>query len=483
MNLNPIHRATSRPGRDPHPHVSHPAAQGHGKAELRSPLPALKPLSLNIFYQTQQRRLCMSNCRNIEVAILLPVPLYAPDPPDPGVLCQKSELAGIHAETANGTYVKELEFGGVESTNSEVEEESSKTLEEAKMSLTETSADQEQTRDRDTTTGILSHDNENTMTALPLASEEAELFRFFDLPLELRLKIYSYLLPPRTHTIVTQIPHNGFFYNTSSIPANSATSFYPFGRSPPSPAQLKYTTYKVLTTNFRSNFPVPSIHPGLLLVCKQIHAEAEPVLYGNKDAVWDFGVHIDALLAFWGDRSEIARRCVRNTRIAREVPAAVTSGVVETGQKKGRVLWDPVWEKACDFVATELTGLRSLDLTVWSSSGSATTFPSTNLNAHSLSTHSVEEDTTVMIAKQREQEQKWREWEYTAGLLGMSNLKTAKVTWWGFQSAKPGETGAGGGGFDNWIAGRMVGDRLVRDRMVRDGVVVEGVCVVGGVGA
>lgn len=417
------------------------------------------------------------------MTILLPVSLYTPDSPDLGLLGQKNERQDIYADTADNRYVEELGFGVTECAKSESEESLSETLEETKMFSTETRADQVRTREQDATSGSPSHDSENTMTLLPPASREAAVFRFLDLPLELRLKIYSYLLPARTHTIATQIPHNGFFYNMSSIPANSATSFYPFGRWPPSSAQLKYTTYKVLSTNFRSNFPVPSIHPQLLLVCKQIYAEAEPVLYGSREAAWDFGVHIDALSAFWGDRSEVARRCAKNVRIAREVPAAVSSWGVERDEGRERVVWDPVWENACEFIATELTGLRSLDLTVWSSSGSATTFPAANLNAPPSSTHSGEEDNGILIAIQREQEQKWREWDYTAALLSMSSLKTAKVTWWGFQSAKPGETGAGGGGFDSWIAGRMVGDRLVRDRMVRDGVVVEGVCVVKGVGA
>jgi hypothetical protein len=275
-------------------------------------------------------------------------------------------------------------------------------------------------------------------------STTSQPFRFLDLPLELRLKIYSLLLPARNHTIVTQIPHNGYFYNTESIPSHSATSFYPFGRSPPK----SLTTYKILTENFRSEFSSLSIHLQLLLVSKQIHEEAEPVLYGARDAVWDFGMHLEALMAFWGDRSQVARACVRNVRIAREIPALQSSNGM-----------DARWTKLCAFIETELVGLRELDLTVWSGSGSAASFPSAG-------------------GDKVGEEKRWREWEWMKELLEMDGLRAARVTWWGFWSTEGSERPAAG--FDSWLAGRMVADKVARDRMVRQGVVVEGSLVVPG---
>ncbi|TVY18121.1 hypothetical protein LARI1_G004068 [Lachnellula arida] len=276
-------------------------------------------------------------------------------------------------------------------------------------------------------------------------------FRFLDLPLELRLKIYTYLLPARAHTIATQIPHNGYFFNTASLPSHSASSFYPFGRS----MTQNLTTYKVLTDNFRSGYPSPSIHPEILRVSKQLHGEAEPVLYAANGALWDFGVHLDALLAFWGDRSQAARACVRNIRIAREIPTLGASN------SNSNVSVDAHWLKLCTFIKNELVGLKELDLTVWSGSGSVASFPAFDVSGGNGG-----------------EEERLREWEWTKELLDMDALRCARVTWWGFKSVE-GE-GTAAAGFDSWMAGRMVADKLARDRMVKQGLVVEGSLVVSG---
>jgi hypothetical protein len=271
----------------------------------------------------------------------------------------------------------------------------------------------------------------------------------------LRLKIYAYLLPARAHTIVTQIPHNGYFYNTATIPQHSAQSFYPFGRSPPK----TLTTYKVLTENFRSGFPAPSIYPEILRVSRAVHEEAESVLYGSRGVTWDFGVHLEALVAFWQDRSPAARASVKGVRIAREIPIVKNKEEVVSGV-------DARWMVLCDFLRDEMTGLRELDLTIWSSSGSVTAFPSDGEG----------EESRMLLGK--DEEKRWTEWEWTKELLQMEALRNAKVTWWGFQSLKGDEGQAVG--FDSWLASRMVGDKLVRDRMVEQGVVVERSVVVPG---
>jgi len=240
---------------------------------------------------------------------------------------------------------------------------------------------------------------------------------------------------------------------------------------------VKYTTYKVLTTNFRKDFPDPSIHTELLLVNKQILAEAEPVLYGHKDAKWDFGVHLDALVAFWSDRSETARKLVKNIRIAKQIPPLVS--LPAEGEKQH--LADPLWERICTFITNEMGGLRSLDLTMWSSSGSPASFPTSIKSINSIPDIS-REDQSLALAEQR---QKWQEWDYTHELLSMPALRKAKVTWWGLQKSNDDAPDGREGdwlGFGTWIAGRMVGDKLVRDRMVRDGVVVEGIVILPGKG-
>ncbi|KAE8445785.1 hypothetical protein EG329_012843 [Mollisiaceae sp. DMI_Dod_QoI] len=351
-----------------------------------------------------------------------------------------------------------------------------------------------------TTTNMnLSHDSSFNSSSISQNQKESteEGFRFLDLPIELRLKIYEYLLPARQHTIATQIPNNGYFYNTSTIPQHSAQSFYPFGTQ--SPRNPKLTTYKILTSNFRSNFPRPSIHPEILRVSKQVHDEAENVLYGSKDAIFDFRTHLDAAIAFFGDRSEAARKSVKCIRVAREIPAWLGRDAYGNQRR------DETWIKFCNFVKHELKGLRSLDLTLWSSTGSAASFPTQIVGvqaADEIETRDEEEEERARKVQEEDDKRKWREWEYTASLLEAEDLRESKVTWWGFKSkegnaveqqdddqeADTGDdlswaTSSNLKGFDSWIAARMVGDRLVRDRMVKDGVVVEGVVVIPGSGA
>jgi hypothetical protein len=188
-----------------------------------------------------------------------------------------------------------------------------------------------------------------------LALASSEPFPFLSLPIKIRLQIYKLLLPPRTHTIVTQIPHSGFYYNTATIPIHSTQTFYSFGRTPPQ----NLTTYKVLTTNFRSSFPSPSIYSEVLRVSRQIREEAEPVLYGGKGVEWDFGIHLEVLRAFWKDRSQIARESVKHIRIAKEIPCEVNTD--------GRIVKsvDEKWETFCVFLGDQLPSMKILDLTIW----------------------------------------------------------------------------------------------------------------------
>lgn len=380
----------------------------------------LLSLKLNVFYQHKKPSLCMSNCRSIEVSVIYPlVPTSSPSNP-------KSNLETDFSETFPETQIDEM------------------------------LADQERSADPDLSLTLI----ESNLSREPPPSSASQPFRFQDLPLELRLKIYAYLLPARAHTIVTQIPHNGYFYNTATIPQHSAQSFYPFGRSPPK----NLTTYKVLTENFRSEFPAPSICPEILRVSRAVHEEAEPVLYGSKSVSWDFGVHLEALVAFWRDRSKGARAAVKEVRIAREIPVVKNGEEVVSGV-------DARWRTLCDFLRDEMTGLRELNLTIWSSSGIASAFPSVGAVVDAD-----DEESKMLVRK--DEEKRWREWEWTKELLQMEALRNAKVNWWGFPTTKGDERQTVG--FDSWLAGRMVGDKLMRARMVEQGVVVEGSVVLPG---
>ncbi|KAL3427857.1 hypothetical protein PVAG01_01366 [Phlyctema vagabunda] len=290
------------------------------------------------------------------------------------------------------------------------------------------------------------------------------IFRFLDLPTEIRLKIYDYLLPARTHTIATQYPQNGYFYNTATIPLHSAQSFYPFGRTAP---RHRLTTYKVLNTNFRIDTPAPEICPQIFQVCRQIRDEAEPVLYGGN-TIFDFGVHTDAIETFFQDRSAVARSSVRMIRIAKEIPEARTPESDEPREVLEPAV-DESWASLCKYLMNSLQNLRVVDLTLWSSTGSTASMPPSS--TASLESHEEEK-------QQREKE--WREWNWTHDLLDLEVLNALNITYWGFnRSAGP----PAGASFDSWLAKRMVNDRLVKERMIRDGVAVEGIMVLRGQGS
>lgn len=169
---------------------------------------------------------------------------------------------------------------------------------------------------------------------------------------------------------------------------------------------------------------------------------------------------------------------MREIRVAREIPC------VENRDGLVAKPVDGLWVRFCGFIEKEMRGLRGLDLVIWSSSGSVASFPNTStFNLDNSSTVAPgagaigwegEED-QALKEKEREMQLKWQEWEWTRDLLRMEALRKAKVTWWGFEGQD--------GGFDSWLAGRMVGDRLVRERMIKEGMVIEGVVVIPGKGA
>jgi hypothetical protein len=167
----------------------------------------------------------------------------------------------------------------------------------------------------------------------------------------------------------------------------------------------------------------------------------------------------------------VAKACVKGIRVAREVPCL-------DGMVKGEV--DRKWSELCGFLKTELTGLRTLDLTIWPSSGETTSFP-VSAPAEVVGTTDGggdwDQDAALKEKIKEEELKRWREWEWTHDLLQMDALRQAKITWWGFQNIR-GQSGEGS--FDSWLAGRMVGERLVKERMVREGAVEEGVVVLRG---
>ncbi|CZS91010.1 uncharacterized protein RCO7_01392 [Rhynchosporium graminicola] len=300
-----------------------------------------------------------------------------------------------------------------------------------------------------------------------------DYFPLLSLPLELRLKIYTHILPSRHHKIVTSIPPTNYFYNTSSFPPQTT---YPFGRSAPQNSKTPSTPYRVLTKNPHVSFPHQTITASLLRTCKQIHAEAEPVLYSSNASIWEFSVHLDALIGFWDERSRVARQCVRNLRLGFEVPVFENGGLESAiGDMIGRKA--AAWERMVQFVGKGMTGLKEIDLCVWCADGTGSGFPGKTerplLDEEFIP--SVDFRCLGDRETREEMERRWRQWKWTADLLSMPSLRQMKITCWAALPLRMDhevELGVTVPKFDSWVAGRMVADPVLREKMVKDRVVV-----------
>lgn len=269
--------------------------------------------------------------------------------------------------------------------------------------------------------------------------ESQQTFQFMSLPLELRLKIYKYILPPRRHIIVSRTLYTGYFYNTLPLPPGTG---YPFGRAPSSAP----TAYKVLSQNQHCGFPSAAIYPAILRTSRQVRVEAEQVLYGGKQVKWDFGIHLAAATTFWKERSQFARDSVRTLRIAKEVPC------IRDGER-GLGVVDTRWKDFCSFVSKSLPNIQVLDLTIWSSSGSIAGFPAFLISTGETGEKQPNESLVNGLSC----------WLWTHKLLLLENLRELKVTTWDFESMLQLEEK----NFDSWLPKRMLADSTVKARMIR----------------
>ncbi|KAF7951758.1 hypothetical protein EAE96_007057 [Botrytis aclada] len=381
--------------------------------ENPSRYPELSTLSMNVFYAQKNKDIkqCKSNCRNIDVDILYPTSYP--------FNCNSSKQSNKDKESRES-----MSFSPVDA-----------------LALSEYS----------------SHDFSSPINNI--TSMGSPSFTFLSLPIEIRLKIYLLLLPPRHHKITTQIPHNGCYFPPKCLPPCAAQSFYPL--SPDTPEKL--TTYKVLSANSHTDHPNPSIHTRILSVCRQTKEEAEEVFYGNANSIWDFGMHIEAVQPFWTDRSQGARGWARNLKIAREVPELA---LMAAGS-------DVVWGSFCAFITGELLGLKNLDLTVWGNPWRRDDGVGSEVGEMGdLMVIDGDGDEMREVRKSvlRERE-RWSlpDWEYMKELLAHEGLRSAKITCWGFRE-----------GVKRSWAKWMLESRSLMEEMVREGEVVQDVLVWNG---
>lgn len=372
---------------------------------------SLGSFSLNVFRRNRSRHLCKTNCRSIEIPLLLP------------------------------------------------------------SSSTEDETSQEKRPDLNMTPSTRTTDR---------STRDVTTFPFLSLPFELRLQIYELLLPARSHTLVTQYPHNGSYYTSS--PPYSAQQLYPAtSTSSQQPAsetnEPQLTSYRLLNANFGLDFPRPSICPEILRTCSQIRREAEPVLYGSPQTIFDFGSSIDAIIPFLSDRSAIARQSIANLKLAREIPHSLSEMIEnEDGQmsrgrgRRDRVVVEALWQRVCMFLRDECVGLRVVDLTVWTETSNVKAL--TDLISNSIPTGTslalaseltTEDDAGDPLPREEDENDsmEWHEWEWTRGLLMVGGLRNVKVTWWGFETGK-----VGFGRFNGWLGRKMMQDELVQDQAI-----------------
>ncbi|MCJ1350545.1 MAG: hypothetical protein MMC33_000526 [Icmadophila ericetorum] len=124
---------------------------------------------------------------------------------------------------------------------------------------------------------------------------------FLRLPTEIRLIVYNYLLV------------DGYNYLTDSQAGGKKKriliSTVNYTREKDGP--LSRSTYRVIADRFRarsieSTYKVrnkPDLHPAILRVNSQIHAEAASVLYSQH--TFDFGSDIESMVPFFRDRTSI----------------------------------------------------------------------------------------------------------------------------------------------------------------------------------
>jgi 2EXR family len=266
---------------------------------------------LNVFYgAAEKRRLVKTNCRAIEVPVLLPL----------------RPNRQIDASIASAF---ERAEGNASGEASQESQDQNSSLER-----------QEQGED-----GKGKH-----------SKAKETVFLFFSLPVEIRLKIYAFLLPSRVHKIASQYPHNGVYYSSAAQALFTNQSLYQAAIH--ASASPRLTTYTLLSANSRRDFPSPSIHPQILRACRRTRAEAEPLLYGAPGVVFDFGSYWpDALAPFWADRSSIARAYVTHVALAWDVPTAAEAASPSPTMQQ--------WTKTCAFFRDELPALRSADLSIF----------------------------------------------------------------------------------------------------------------------
>lgn len=168
---------------------------------------------------------------------------------------------------------------------------------------------------------------------------------FLDLPIEIRLQIYSLLVLPRTsgellpHDKVASSTQDYFDYEKKKVGTDKGITedlLHPtlllrtvdptrYTASYPQDPRHARSSYSVRADRFRARCMETTYHCvnnphlegnlSIMRVSKQVHAEAAEVLYGYY--TFDFDTHIEAIIPFLSDLTPFSRSCIKSIRIVK----------------------------------------------------------------------------------------------------------------------------------------------------------------------
>lgn len=129
---------------------------------------------------------------------------------------------------------------------------------------------------------------------------------FLGLPAEIRLAIYEYLLVDPAHQVVSirSEDHESYARRKRLASTKRLRSSYWVKAGP-------YRTMSAETSYVLQNGV--EIHPAILGVSRQIHAEAAYLLYGSY--VFDFSIDVESAVPFFEDRTPIGREAIRRIHL------------------------------------------------------------------------------------------------------------------------------------------------------------------------
>jgi hypothetical protein len=198
---------------------------------------------------------------------------------------------------------------------------------------------------------------------------------FLLIPIEIRLMIYSYLIPqsntsspprPSPPTLDLGHPLNWSAQDDEPLPARTSdkpilqirmldpTTAHPMTSTIPNLHRTKlfirtgrFRARTMSTTYVCTNLP-SELDVSILMVCKKTHFEAVGMLYGSY--TFDFDTHVEAIPPFFSDLTEHARHCVKRVSLVKRALAYDRSSDLCE------------WASATSYLASSLPSLRLLDL-------------------------------------------------------------------------------------------------------------------------